>query len=173
MSCEFLWFPELLIVDVKLLSARCLVSDLWGRGVTGSVERAAQTPSGMDDFILSSELTAPPPSLFLSLFLSLLYTHTHADLRCELGRPSWPVVSPQACRERDVLPTAKVNNSAPDSAGPVSPLQLWFNQVEGEVKPDAALPTGWPGQITQTQSPKKLERWSGGMDGAEEKKWGK
>lgn len=28
MSCEFLWFPELLIVYVKLLSARCLVSDL-------------------------------------------------------------------------------------------------------------------------------------------------
>ena len=120
-----------------------------------------------------------PPRLHFSLSLSLslshshTHTHRHTDLRCEPGRPSWPVVSPQACRERDVLPSAKVNNSAPDSAGPVSPLQLWFNQVEGEVRPDAVLPTGRPGQITQTQSPKKLERWSGGMDGAEEKKWGK
>lgn len=51
--------------------------------------------------------------------------------------------------ERDVLPTAKVNNGAPDPAGPVSPR---FNQTEEEVKPDAELPTGRPRNIPWSET---------------------
>lgn len=160
MSCGFSWFPELLIVS--LLNYEAL-------GISSLICEDGEWPVAWSEWLRHLQgwmtlfrVASWPPRLH-----SISHSHTqpHIGLCCELGRPSWPVVSPQACRERDVLPTAKVNNSAPDSAGPVSPLQLWFNQTEGEVKPDAALSTGRPDQNTQSE---KTERDS--QEGRTERK---
>ncbi len=149
---------------VESLSARYLMLDLWGQRVTGAT---AQTPSGMDDFILSSEPTAPP----------LLYcTHTcTCTLVCavnrgvHLGRSSHrrPAERETSFRQQRLI---ILHLTLRD------PSRLYSYDLIKWKEGWSPTLRCWPAGLTKSHRHTVWKNWarqSEGMDGGEKKKWRK